>query len=193
MALRAFLREISGKKVKKLRREGKIPAVLYGPQTSPKNIFVEKKEFFDFLKKYGTEKFLTLILEDKEIPVLIKEIQKDYLYDEILHLDFYQLPEDKPIEAEIPLEFVGEAPAKEKGAIILKQLKEIPVKALPSNLPKSIKVDLSLLKEIDDRILVKDLNFPEGVKPLIEKDLIVVLASTPEEEEEAQPETETSS
>ena len=192
MALKVFLRNKTGKKVKSLRREGKIPAILYGPGIEPKNLFVEKKDLQDFLKKFREGELTSLLLEGKEIPVLIKEIQRDYLKDKILHLDFYQPPLDKPIETEVMLEFIGKAPAKEKGAIILKQLTEIPIKTLPSKLPKSIKVDLSLLKEFGDKIYVKDLKFPEEVKPLIESKVIVAIAIEPEKEEikTSQPETE---
>jgi len=193
MLLKVFLRDKIGKKVKALRREGKIPAVLYGPEIEPKNLFVEKKELQELLKKVGEGELISLLLEDKEIPALIKEIQKDYLKDEILHLDFYQPPLDKPIEVELPLEFINEAPAKEKGAIILKQLKEIPVEGLLSKLPKSIKVDLSQLKEIGQKIYVKDLKFPEGLKPLTSGDVIVALALEPEEETSETPSQEETS
>ncbi len=188
MTLKVFLRNKTGKKVKSLRREEKIPAVLYGPGIEPKNLFVEKKDLQELLKKSSEGELISLFLENKEIPALIKEIQRDCLKDEILHLDFYQPPLDKPIETEVMLEFIGKAPAKEKGAVILKQINEIPIKALLSKLPKSIKIDLSLLKEIGDKICVKNIEFPEGVKPLIDPNIIIAIATETEKEEiEEQP------
>ncbi len=176
-ALKVTKREVLKKKVKKLRKEGKVPAVLYGPDILPLNLLVKKEDLKKFLKEIAEGQLGYLELEEEKIPVIIKEIQKHPLSGEILHLDFYRPSLKEAIETEVPLEFVNQAPAQSKGAFILKQLTEIPIEALAFKIPKSIKVDLSLLKEIDDKICVKDLEFPEGVRPLISSEVVIALAS----------------
>jgi len=108
------------------------------------------------------------------LSVLIKDVSRHYLTGKIIHVDFYQPDLTKTIETLVPLEFVGSAPAERKGGVLIKTLKEIEVESLPKKLPKSISVDLSSLTEFDSKILVKDIKFPEGVKPLISLETVIV-------------------
>lgn len=167
LKLSAQLRKEVGKKVKNLRKMGFIPAILYGPGIKNLNLKVQEKEFEKVYKKAGESTLISLEIEGKKIPVLIHEVQFDPISEKPIHVDFYQPSLKEEIEAKVPLVFVGEAPAvKELGGTLVKALSEIEIKVLPQNLPHEIKVDISPLKTFEDRILVKNLNVPEGVKIL---------------------------
>ncbi len=178
-------REETGKKLKKLREEKKIPGIVYGKEAKNIPVKVDYKKFKEIYKLAGESSVLNLKIENenKEYPVLIREVQKDPLTENIIHVDFYQLPMNKEVEVTVPFEFEGVAPAeKEKGAILVKILHEIKIKALPQNLIHSIKIDLSSLKNIDDEIKIKDLKLPEGVKIEADPEEIIVVAIAPKEE-----------
>lgn len=178
-------REETGKKLKKLREEKKIPGIVYGKEAKNIPVKVDYKKFKEIYKLAGESSVLNLKIENenKEYPVLIREVQKDPLTENIIHVDFYQLPMNKEVEVTVPFEFEGVAPAeKEKGAILVKNLHEIKIKALPQNLIHSIKIDLSSLKNIDDEIKIKDLKLPEGVKIEADPEEIIVVAIAPKEE-----------
>ncbi len=161
---------------KKIRQSGFCPAILYGPKRENLLLKVPQKDFSLVLKEAGTTQFVDLFFEgEKEsLSVLIKDVSRHYLTGKIIHVDFYQPDLTKTIETLVPLEFVGSAPAERKGGVLIKTLKEIEVESLPKKLPKSISVDLSSLTEFDSKILVKDIKFPEGVKPLISLETVIV-------------------
>lgn len=185
LTLSAKKRDLVGKKTRQLRKKGILPAVLYGFKIKNLNLEVDLKEFKKIYQEAGTSSLISLEVEKKKIPVLIKDFQKDPLSGEFLHVDFYHPSLKEEVEAFVPLEFVGEAPAvKELGATLIKHLDEIEVRALPLDLPHEIKVDLSSLKGFDDEILVKDLKVPQGVKILTKPEEIVVSLTPPEKLEE---------
>lgn len=178
-------REETGKKLKKLREEKMIPGIIYGKEAKNLPVKVDYKKFKETYKIVGESSILNLKIEgeNKEYPVLIREVQKDPLTENIIHVDFYQLPMNKEVGVTVPFEFEGVAPAeKERGAILVKNLHEIEIKALPKNLIHSIKIDLSSLKNIDDEIRIKDLKLPEGVKIEADPEEIIVVAIAPKEE-----------
>jgi len=187
LSIVAQKRENIGKKLNTLRKNKIIPAVVYGKEVNSLPIEINYNDFKELFKKAGESTIIKLKIKDKEkekeYPVLIREVQKHPISEEVLHIDFYQVPMNEEIEVTVPLEFEGVAPAeKEKGGIIVKNIHELEIKALPQNLIHSIKVDLSLLKEIDQEIKVKDLKVPEGVKILADKEEVVVVAIPPKEE-----------
>lgn len=193
LSLTVKLRQLRGKKSENLRKEKILPGVVYGKEVG--NLLIEIP-YVDFRKIYqeaGESVIINLTIKkaaddknqlaEKEYPVLIRETQKDPVTLEIIHVDFYQIPTDKEIEMVIPLEFIGSAPAeKELGGILIKNIHEIRVKALPKNIIHSIKVELSSLRTLEDRIRIKDLNIPQGIKILISGDEIVALAGEFKEE-----------
>lgn len=188
LTLAASKREIVGKKVKQLRRKGLIPAVLYGPGTEPLNLTVDQRELRRVLAVAGGTQFIELHVDDERIPSLARAVQRDYLRDEILHVDFYRVAMDRPVTVEVPLIFVNEAPLAESGAAVLMTLATaLEIEALPAYLPPHIDVDLSRLQEIGDQILARDLVLPQGVKLLTDPDEVIVKLEPPElvaEEEE---------
>jgi len=170
-------REILGKKVKNLRKQGFIPAELYGGEVSNAHLSVVLKDFMKAYKEAGESTIVDLSFEDKKIPVLIQDVVFSPLGQEVEHVDFLAVKMDEKIKTEVPLEFVGEAPAvKEKSAILVKAMQEIEVEALPGDLPRSIKVDLTKLEDIGVSIYVKDLEVSGKVKILVDPQTVVASA-----------------
>jgi len=192
LTLLAKAREVVGKKVESLRKQSLLPAVLYGPKIKSQPLNVDLKEFEKVYKEAGESTLIKLKIKDeklksKEFRVLIHDIQRDPLTEKIIHVDFYQPRLEEEVEVTLPLIFEGEAPAvREQGGTLVKIISEIEVRALPKNLPKEIKVDVSVLKTFEDNIKISDLKLPEGVKILKEPDEIVASVAPPEEEELAE-------
>jgi large subunit ribosomal protein L25 len=177
-------REIVGKKVRALRREGLVPAELYGHGLKNLHLTVPMKEFNKVLKEAGTTTVVTLVLNTEKKPAIIHEVKRDYLTGEVEHVDFYQVRMDEKMTAKVPVEFIGEAPAiKAFGAIINKSMSEIEVEALPQNLPHGLVVDLSSLDELHKSIYVRDIKVPKGVEILVDMETAVATATPPIEEE----------
>lgn len=188
LALKAGERKLFGRKTRFLRERGVLPAVLYGPRIK-NNIFLEidKKDFEQIYKQVGETELIKIKIEErkKDFQVLIHDVQFDPLKEEPIHVDFYQPSLKEKMETEVPLVFVGEAPAvKELGGTLVRNISEIEIKAYPQNLPKEIKVDISPLKAFDDAILVKDLSVPSGVEILRDPEDIIAFVSEPEKVEE---------
>ena len=141
-----------------LRNQGLIPGVLYGPKTKAASVKVNEKEFQKIYGKAGESSLIQLESQSGAKPVLIREIQRDPVKGGIIHIDFYQPPLDEAIEVTVPLVFEGEPLAvRDLGGTLLKNIQEVPVKALPQNLPHEIVVNISKLVTFEDKILVKDL------------------------------------
>jgi large subunit ribosomal protein L25 len=185
LTLSAKLRKVSGKKVKSLRKKGLLPGVLYGFKTKNLNLEVDLKEFEKVFKTVGKTSLISLKIDNKKIPVLIQDFQKNPLTGEFIHVDFYHPHLKEKIEASVPLVFEGEAPAvKELGGTLVRHLTEIRVKALPLELPHEIKIDVSSLKTFDDEILVESIKLPKGVDILNNPKEIIAFVSPPEAVEE---------
>jgi len=185
LELKAQVRNTVGKKLKTLREKGFIPAVVYGPGHRPVSIQVGYHEFEKVFKEAGESTLIKLIVEDQVKNVLIHDISRDPLDDEFIHVDFYQVRMDKALTAEVQLIFEGEAPAvKSLDGILIKNITEVEVEALPKDLPHEIKVDISSLDSFDKHIRIKDLQLPSGVKILAEAGEVVVLVKPPRTEEE---------
>ncbi len=181
-------REKFGKQVKALRREGLIPAELYGHGLLNVHLAVPARDFGKAFKEAGTNTVVTLIIDKEKKPALIYDVAHDALSGEVAHVDFYQVRMDEKIKAKVPLMFVGESAAvKEKGAILNKSMSEVEVEALPQDLPHSFAVSLSLLDDIGKSAYVRDLAVPETVKLLIDGNTAIVTATPPAPKEEEKP------
>jgi len=178
-------REEFGKKTNKQRKAGLIPAVIYGHGIKSEPLYVLKKDFLKIYKEVGESTLITLEVGGKNRNVLIHDVAKDALDEGIIHIDFYQVRMDEKIKAEVPLNFIGESDAvKSEGGVLVKNIQEVEIEALPKDLPHHIDVDISALKTFDSRIFAKDLNIPDSVKILIQADEIVVSVIPPRSEEE---------
>ena len=183
MELNVQTRKILGKKVKALREQGLIPAELYGHKLDNLHLTVPKKEFSKIFKEAGESTVIKLKTEDKEFNVLIHDIDKNALTDEINNIDFYAVKKDEKIKVRAPLRFIGESAAvKEKGAILIKAVHELEIEALPDDLLHHIEVDISKLIDLNMSILVKDLKINPKVK--VSANPETVIASVIEQKEE---------
>ncbi|XOB41430.1 MAG: 50S ribosomal protein L25 [Candidatus Nealsonbacteria bacterium] len=173
--------------LKKLRAQGKAPAVLYGPKMKNLNLEVDLKEFDKVYHEAGESSLISLDVsgQKEKFLVLIHDIQLDVLTDKPIHIDFYQPDLKKEVESTVPLVVEGESPAiKEFGGTLIKKISDIGVKALPQDLPREIKVDISNLKTFEDSIVVKDLSVSSKVKILKDPEEIIITVSAPQKVEE---------
>ncbi len=184
MQLIAKPRTIVGKKVKSIRREGLVPAEIYGHEISNKHISVASKEFLNLFKEAGLTSVITLVVGKEKIPAVITGIQKHPITEKILCIDFHQIKMGEKIETTIPIKFTGTAPALKKGFLLIKVLDEIEVRALPEKIPHEIEVDLSNLENLDQHIAVKDLNVEKEIKLITPPETIIATISEKEKEQE---------
>jgi large subunit ribosomal protein L25 len=186
--LEASKREINGKKVRFLRREGNTPANMYGHGLGSVSLQVDTKKLKQTLARAGKTDLISLKVAGENAPVmvLVREIQKDYLNNELLHVDFYQINMKEKITADIPLIFFGEAPAlKKKNVSLLHLMDTVHIEALPDHLPHNLKIDISNLLDTDQSILVKDIQLGEGVTLLSDPEQIIIKAVEARHEVEA--------
>jgi len=192
--LTAEKRQIAGRKVKVLRREGILPANIYGKKIKSLAIQTDLKTFLSTFKKTGETGVVELSIkgEKKARPVLIHNVQYGPVSDQPLHADFYQVDLKEKVTTEVPIELIGESPAvKEKVGILIQPLTEVEVEALPTELPDKLELDITGLKEVDDAVTVADLKVPKGVKVLAsEKEVLTKIEPLAKEEEVAPPEEE---
>lgn len=162
-----------------------IQAVVYGPKQESIAITVDAKVFSKVLHDAGESTIVELTGLKKPIEVLIKEVAFHPVKREVTHVDFYAVEAGKEMTTSVALEFIGEAPVEQSRlGVVNKVLHEIEVTCKPSELPNHIDVDVSTLIEVDDKILVKDLQIPSGVKVETGEDDPVAVVSVAKEEQE---------
>lgn len=175
--LKVSHRDITGKKVKLLRKEGITPVNMYGPNIESVSLQVETALLKRLLAKVGKNALISLKLDGGKKPkmVMVRDIQRDPLTGALLHVDFFQVEMTHKIRADVPLLFVGESPvAKGKRAMVIESLTSFHVEALPADLPRNIEVDLSVLVAMDQAIHVRDIVVPDGVVVLTDSDQVIV-------------------
>jgi large subunit ribosomal protein L25 len=183
--LNAEIRET--KKTGQLREDGFVPAVLYGPETKEnKNLKIKKGEFEKAYNQAGEYSLIDLKINKEEpVKILIKDIQRDAIKDDFIHVDFYQVNMNEKITTEIPINFTGESKAiKELGGFLVKNLYEVEVECYPGDLVDEIIVDISKLETFEDYIRIKDLEIPKGLEFTGDEEEMVVNVTPPEEEKE---------
>lgn len=189
LKLKATERKLLGKKVKVLRNNNQLPAVLYGRKFQTVPLTLDRKEFLKIAATAGEATLIDIEIADQKtgepIKALIRDIQRDPVKDDFIHVDLYKVDMQEKIETEIPLEFSGTAPAVEEleGNLITPKT-SIKVKCLPDKLVSQIEVDTGVLKTFEDLIHVKDLNIPEGIEVLDESEDVVAQVTPPRSEEE---------
>jgi len=189
LILSTTARTVFGKKLNKIRKEGFIPANIYGPEFKSQAISVN---FKDFLKSYRLAKETAVIylnLDKNEIPVLIKHVQRHPVGDQILHIDFRKIDLKQKIKAAVPVKVIGTSEAvNQKGGVLLTQAATLTVEALPQDLPQNIEVDITKLKEIGQEFKVEDLIKSEkySIQEPVGKVIVSIVAH---KEESITPET----
>lgn len=186
--LKAVHRDVIGKQVKALRREGMLPAVLYGKHIDPIPLSLDAREADRVLSNISLSTLVTIDLEGNRYPALIRERQRNVIAGNVIHVDFLAITMSEKLRANVSVEFEGEAPATlDLGGYLVTGVSELAVECLPSDLPERVLVDVSGLKEIGDTIYVRDIVVPDNVEILDEPDTMVVLIASravPVEEEE---------
>jgi large subunit ribosomal protein L25 len=191
VTLKVQPRQVSGRAVKTLRREGIVPANIFGRNIESQSIQVSADEFGKAFAKAGETSIINLTIEgEKESrPVLISAVHTHSVTGQPLHVDFHEVDLTKKVTATIPVELVGEAPAEsDLGAVIVQQLTEIDVEALPTDLPEKISIDITGLKAFDDSVTIADIKLDsEKITIDAARETVVVQAQEPQKEEEPEP------
>lgn len=157
-----------------LRAQGVLPAVIYGPKEEATAITINQKEFERLFKQAGETTIIKLKGIGEEKDSLVHDIQRHPVTDTVLHADFYVLEKGKKVTLNIPLEFVGEAPAEKQGHILTKVLHEVEIEVAPAELPQHLEVDLSKLENVGDHVLASDIKLPKSAELKISPEEIVV-------------------
>lgn len=177
--------EIRKNKPAQVRRDKKIPAVLYGRGIENSLLEIDYSVFEKAYREAGENSIINLKIGNDERNVLVYDVQKDPLTGKYNHIDFYQVRMDEKITVSVPLIFIGESPAvKELAGVFVRNFHEIEVEALPKDLPHEIKVDISTIKTFEDHIYVKDLPVPASAEILAGAEEIVASVIAPRSEEE---------
>lgn len=166
ISLKLVTREVRGKKVAQLRRDGMVPGVVYGPGMEPVSVQADYNTVMKVYKAAGGHHPIHLDVDGKKRIAMIKDAEMDPVKNLMRHISFHAVKASDPIVAEIPIELVGEgeSAAEKAGLIILQALDKIEVKALPMDLPDSIKISIVDLVEAGDRVTLADATLPAGVE-----------------------------
>lgn len=190
LTLKAEVRETVGKQVRHLRRRGLIPAVLYGG-TNEETVSLQIKErpLAKVLAEAGTYQLISLEVDgNKPQMTLARDIQRDVIKRNYIHVDFYAVRMDEKVTAQVPVVIEGVSPAVKEGGILTQGLDAIDVECLPADLISAIAVDISGLEEFNDTISVSDLIVPSSIKILSDPESMVIKIEPPrlivEEEDE---------
>lgn len=184
--LKAGNRNLTGKKVKKLRREGLVPANIFGKDIKSSSIQVKKIDLVKIWRKAGETTLVELSVEDGSAkPVFIKALQRDPKSGDVLHVDFQQVNLKEKITANVPLILDGESPIEKSGeGLILQTVSEVEVEALPTDIPHEIKIDSTKLTEVGQTVSVKDLKVDSKATILTDPEMVVVSVQSAEMKEE---------
>ena len=183
--LTAQPREITGKEVSRLRRQGQLPCVVYGHGIASQSIVVDAKEFETLHRKTARNALIDLrVGTERARPVLLHAVQQNPVSRAVVHVDFFLVRMTEEMTVDVPLTFVGEAPAVAAGGTLLHPLDSIKVRALPGDLPQVLEVDVSSLDTFDALIHVSDITIPEGATLVSDPGEAVARVAPPRVEEE---------
>ena len=166
LSLKLDERTVHGKKVAKLRKDGLVPAVVYGPGIEPISVQVEDGVFSRLYRQAGTYTPVHLTIGSKKKIAMIKDVDRDPVKGSVRHVSFHAVKANEPVIAEVPIHLMGEgeSEAEKNGLIILQALDKIEVKALPMDLPEAIEISTSSLKEAGEKVTLGDAKLPDGVE-----------------------------
>jgi large subunit ribosomal protein L25 len=173
-------RSLTGKKVKILRNEGKLPAVIYGFNLDATPIMLDAREASKILSTVSSSTLISMKIDGERHAVLVRERQRDVLKGNLLHVDFQAVSLTETVRAKVRISVEGESPAiGEFGALIVTGLEELEIECLPNDLLELIVVDISGLEKVGDAIFVKDIDFPEGITSLDDPETMVAVVTMP--------------
>jgi large subunit ribosomal protein L25 len=189
--LTGALRTVAGRQVGQVRRAGFVPGTIYGPKTKPVNVQFHYRTLQVALMKAGGTHLINLTVEnDQTYTVIAREVQRDIIRGDILHVDFFALDLNAKLRTDVPLHFVGESPAvQSKQAILIVGANNLTVELLPSQLISVIEVDISKLLNVGDAIHASDIKLADGIEIINDPEEMLVKLIQPSaarsEEEEA--------
>ena len=182
--LAAASRTVTGKAVAHLRKEGRVPAVVYGHGTASETVSLDAHEFDQLRRHTGASTLIDLSVDDHKVrPVLVSSVQVHPVHRRPLHVDLFVVRMTEELTVEVPLVGTGSAPASESGGTLVHPVSSVRVRALPANLPDSLHYDLSTLTSYDVTITVADIAAPEGVTIVADPADVVARVLAPRVEE----------
>lgn len=182
VTIQAVPRAVLGKKVRQLRRQGRLPANVYGRGIESRAIDIDAREFSRTIKSAGLRAMIELKVEGENAPryVILRGMDRAGGTGDLIHVDFLQVDPNVPIQANVPLRLVGEAPAvRDLAGTLLPGLDVVTVRCLPLAIPDSIPVDLSGLKSFDVSLTVGDIAPVDGVEILTDPTIVVATVNPP--------------
>jgi large subunit ribosomal protein L25 len=166
-----------------LRKAGRVPAVFYGPKDPSTPIKMSLIDFKKAWKEAGESTVVSLEGQGIDADVLIHDVDLDPVTDIPIHVDFYAIEKGKKLSVDVPLEFIGVAPAvKDLGAVLVKVVHEVEIEALPKDLPHKLEVDISGLTTFDSVLTAADIKLPAGVALKVKSDEVIASVYEPKEE-----------
>jgi large subunit ribosomal protein L25 len=190
LTLQATTRNVLGKKNRFLRRQGITPTHLFGHGVESLALQCDTLQLKQIIAHAGMTRLVSLRIDGEKQPksVFVREIQRDAVGKQLLHVDFYQVKKGEKIEVDVPIVLVGEAPAmKEKGRMLAHGITSLSVECLPENVPPQIEVDISLLEEVEQAIQIKDIILdPDITVHADPEQLVVKVAEAMVKEEEVE-------
>jgi large subunit ribosomal protein L25 len=188
VVLKAVKRDVTGKQVKALRRAGQLPAVIYGRHVEPISISLEAHPAALALARVTSSSLVTISVDGKEYPTLVRERQRNFIKGNLLHVDFLAVDLTENIRAKVGIEITGVSPAvKDFNAVLVNNLTQLEVECLPTDLPERVTVDISVLMQVGDGIHVRDIAVSDKVRVLDDPDEMVIVATYAKEEEAETP------
>jgi len=182
--LQVSKRDVVGKQVKTLRREGILPAIVYGRGISSIPISLNALKANQKLSAITSSSLVVLEIDGEKYTTLVREKQRDPVTGDVLHIDFYEVSMTEKLRTNVMLEFQGDSPAvKELMGVLVIVLESLEIECLPQDLPSRIVADLSTLEEIGDSLYVRDIILPPNIELISDIDGLVVVISAPAVEE----------
>jgi large subunit ribosomal protein L25 len=189
--LKAEPRTDAGKGVaRKLRASGRVPAVLYGHGKDARALSVDAKELFHLLHgAAGGNVLIDLVIDGKKTMAMPREVQRDHVRGQYLHVDFLEVRRDEKVTVDVPIHLIGESAGVKAGGVLEHHLWDLKVECLPQDLPESIEADISALN-VNDSLHVSDVVVPDVCTVLTPQDEIVAAVVPPQAREVEEVEAE---
>ncbi|MBL8062624.1 MAG: 50S ribosomal protein L25 [Anaerolineales bacterium] len=183
VVLKAEKRDVVGKQVKAMRREGKLPAVIYGRHLEPISITLDAHTAGLALSKLTSSSLVTIEVEGKEYASLVRERQRDYIKGVLTHIDFLAVDLNEKIRTRVRVILTGVSPAvKDYNGVLVQNLERLEIECFPGDLPERISVDMAALAQIGDSIRVRDLAISDKIRILADEDETIAVVTLTKEE-----------
>jgi large subunit ribosomal protein L25 len=182
VTINAAPRTILGKQVKQLRRKGRLPGNVYGRGIESRAVDIDAREFARTIKSAGLRAMIELSVEGEKDPryVILRRVERAGGTGEPIHIDFFQVDPNEPIQANVPIRFIGEAPAvRDLAGTLLPSVDMVSVRCLPLAIPDGLAADLSKLNSFDVSLTVADIEAADGVEVLTDPTIVIATVNPP--------------